>query len=55
MSLLVISELQVSILCMTYRQLKVPGAKLVTDMGKSISWNEGTVVKPLDFPEKMLI
>lgn len=35
MSLLAISELQLTTLCMTYRQIKVPEAKLVTDTGKT--------------------
>lgn len=52
MSLLVISELQVTTLCMTYSQLKVPGAKLVTDMGKNIFWKEGIIVKFQIFQRK---
>lgn len=44
MSLLAISELQVTTLCMTYRQIKVPEAKLVTDTGKNIFGRKVTVI-----------
>lgn len=45
MSLFAISELQVTTLCMTYRQIKVPEAKLVTDRDKNIFGKKVTVIQ----------